>query len=222
MMPDGKTSSRRCSRQSRGVLAERPRLLCIRSYSPGRRTGRPAAARTAQGSPAGAARAHEVRTHPLHRTRRGARQRGLRAGVPALGLEGVICKRRDLPYQPGRRDSWRKIKCLRRDLFVIGGFTVRKDTRKTSARSSWAATTARDSSTAVVWAPASPVHWRSTCESNSRRSNSANVHSIRRHPGLSFARRTGSGRLSSAKPRSSSGRWPACCEPRPSRHFDPM
>ena len=43
--------------------------------------------------------------------------------VCRMGLEGIISKRRDLPYQPGRRDSWRKIKCLRRDLFVIGGFT---------------------------------------------------------------------------------------------------
>jgi bifunctional non-homologous end joining protein LigD len=40
-----------------------------------------------------------------------------------LGLEGIVSKRRDLPYQPGRRDSWRKTKCLRRGLFVIGGFT---------------------------------------------------------------------------------------------------
>jgi len=40
-----------------------------------------------------------------------------------MGVEGIISKRRDLPYQPGRRDSWRKIKCLQRDLFVIGGFT---------------------------------------------------------------------------------------------------
>jgi len=40
-----------------------------------------------------------------------------------LGLEGIVSKRRDLPYQPGRRDSWRKTKCLQRGLFVIGGFT---------------------------------------------------------------------------------------------------
>ena len=40
-----------------------------------------------------------------------------------LGLEGIISKRRDLPYQPGRRDSWRKTKCLQRGVFVIGGFT---------------------------------------------------------------------------------------------------
>jgi bifunctional non-homologous end joining protein LigD len=43
--------------------------------------------------------------------------------VCRMGLEGIISKRRDLPYQPGRRDSWRKIKCLRRGLFVVGGFT---------------------------------------------------------------------------------------------------
>lgn len=43
--------------------------------------------------------------------------------VCKMGLEGIISKRRDLPYQPGRRDSWRKIKCLRRGLFVVGGFT---------------------------------------------------------------------------------------------------
>jgi bifunctional non-homologous end joining protein LigD len=40
-----------------------------------------------------------------------------------LGLEGIISKRRDLPYQPGARDSWRKTKCLKREHFVIGGFT---------------------------------------------------------------------------------------------------
>ena len=39
-----------------------------------------------------------------------------------LGLEGIVSKRRDLPYRPGRHDSWRKIKCLRTETFVIGGF----------------------------------------------------------------------------------------------------
>lgn len=46
-----------------------------------------------------------------------------------LGLEGIVSKRRDLPYQPGRRDSWRKTKCVRRGTFVIGGFTGRTGTR---------------------------------------------------------------------------------------------
>jgi bifunctional non-homologous end joining protein LigD len=40
-----------------------------------------------------------------------------------LGLEGIISKRRDLAYMPGRSDAWQKIKCTRRQEFVIGGFT---------------------------------------------------------------------------------------------------
>lgn len=40
-----------------------------------------------------------------------------------LGLEGIISKRRDRPYRPGRNDDWRKSKCLNRQEFVIGGFT---------------------------------------------------------------------------------------------------
>ena len=47
-----------------------------------------------------------------------------------MGLEGIVSKRRDLPYQPGRRDSWRKIKCLKRDVFVIGGFTDQEGTQE--------------------------------------------------------------------------------------------
>jgi len=47
-----------------------------------------------------------------------------------MGVEGIVSKRRDLPYQPGRRDSWRKIKCLQRGLFVIGGFTDQEGSAK--------------------------------------------------------------------------------------------
>ena len=50
--------------------------------------------------------------------------------VCKMGLEGIISKRRDLPYQPGRRDSWRKIKCLQRGLFVVGGFTDQEGAQK--------------------------------------------------------------------------------------------
>lgn len=39
-----------------------------------------------------------------------------------LGLEGIIAKRRDMPYRIGRRPEWLKIKCVRRDTFVIVGF----------------------------------------------------------------------------------------------------
>jgi len=47
-----------------------------------------------------------------------------------MGLEGIISKKRDLPYQPGRRDGWKKIKCLRRGLFVIGGFTDQQGSKE--------------------------------------------------------------------------------------------
>jgi len=39
------------------------------------------------------------------------------------GLEGIVSKRRDLPYQPGRHSGWLKTKCVKRQEFVIGGFT---------------------------------------------------------------------------------------------------
>lgn len=39
------------------------------------------------------------------------------------GLEGIISKRRDMPYLPGRNTNWRKTKCLLRQELVIGGFT---------------------------------------------------------------------------------------------------
>jgi bifunctional non-homologous end joining protein LigD len=44
-----------------------------------------------------------------------------------IGLEGIISKRRDLPYQPGRHDGWRKSKVRQRGSFVIGGVTDPQD-----------------------------------------------------------------------------------------------
>jgi bifunctional non-homologous end joining protein LigD len=42
----------------------------------------------------------------------------------ALGAEGIISKLRDGPYRTGARSSdWQKIKCVRRQEFVVGGFT---------------------------------------------------------------------------------------------------
>ncbi len=41
----------------------------------------------------------------------------------ALGVEGIVSKRRDAPYEPGRSRSWLKVKCLQRQEFVIGGYT---------------------------------------------------------------------------------------------------
>jgi bifunctional non-homologous end joining protein LigD len=40
-----------------------------------------------------------------------------------FGLEGIVSKRRDMPYRAGRDASWRKVKCANRDEFVIVGFT---------------------------------------------------------------------------------------------------
>ena len=40
-----------------------------------------------------------------------------------LDLEGIVSKRRDLPYREGRRGDWLKTKCILRQEFVIGGFT---------------------------------------------------------------------------------------------------
>jgi len=39
------------------------------------------------------------------------------------GEEGVIGKRADGPYVAGRSPDWVKVKCVRRQEFVIGGFT---------------------------------------------------------------------------------------------------
>jgi len=39
------------------------------------------------------------------------------------GLEGIISKRRDKPYLPGRGASWVKTKCLLRQELVIAGYT---------------------------------------------------------------------------------------------------
>jgi bifunctional non-homologous end joining protein LigD len=47
-----------------------------------------------------------------------------------IGLEGIISKRRDLPYCPGRHDGWRKSKVRKRGPFVIGGVTDPKGTRQ--------------------------------------------------------------------------------------------
>jgi bifunctional non-homologous end joining protein LigD len=38
-------------------------------------------------------------------------------------VEGIVSKRRDSVYQAGRRSGWLKIKCLREQPFVVGGYT---------------------------------------------------------------------------------------------------
>src|SRR5690242_10132682 len=47
----------------------------------------------------------------------------------ARGGEGIVAKRLDSAYLPGRSESWAKIKCSARQEFVIGGFTEPQRTR---------------------------------------------------------------------------------------------
>ncbi|MFN2635598.1 MAG: DNA ligase D [Gemmatimonadaceae bacterium] len=52
------------------------------------------------------------------------------ASACALGAEGIISKLRDAPYRIGARSSdWQKIKCVKRQEFVVGGFTDPSGTR---------------------------------------------------------------------------------------------
>ncbi len=39
------------------------------------------------------------------------------------GLEGIVSKRLECPYESRRTDSWRKVKCINREEFVVGGCT---------------------------------------------------------------------------------------------------
>jgi bifunctional non-homologous end joining protein LigD len=45
-------------------------------------------------------------------------------------LEGIVCKRADQPYRPGRGTDWVKVKCLHREEFVIGGYTPPAGSRR--------------------------------------------------------------------------------------------
>jgi bifunctional non-homologous end joining protein LigD len=44
----------------------------------------------------------------------------------SMGLEGVVSKQTDSPYTPGRQKSWLKSKCIKRQEFVILGYTAAK------------------------------------------------------------------------------------------------
>ena len=60
------------------------------------------------------------------------------------GLEGVIAKRLDSSYEPGKRTgAWLKIKNVQRQEVVIGGWLPGEGAaRRASARWPWATTTA--------------------------------------------------------------------------------
>jgi bifunctional non-homologous end joining protein LigD len=44
-----------------------------------------------------------------------------------LHAEGIVSKRADSPYRPGRGSDWLKSKCLREQEFVVAGFTLSSD-----------------------------------------------------------------------------------------------
>lgn len=46
-----------------------------------------------------------------------------------MGLEGIMAKRRSSPYVSRRSDTWVKVKCARRQEFVIVGYTAPKGSR---------------------------------------------------------------------------------------------
>jgi bifunctional non-homologous end joining protein LigD len=46
------------------------------------------------------------------------------------GWEGVVAKRADSPYTPGRSRDWLKIKCNRRQELVVGGWTAGRGARQ--------------------------------------------------------------------------------------------
>ena len=55
----------------------------------------------------------------------------LLAEVKRRGLEGLIGKQRNSPYEPGRRSgAWIKLKCVNEQEFVIGGYTPPQGSRK--------------------------------------------------------------------------------------------
>jgi bifunctional non-homologous end joining protein LigD len=47
----------------------------------------------------------------------------------ALGLEGIVSKRAQAPYRPGRGESWIKVKCQQRQELVVGGWTDPRGSR---------------------------------------------------------------------------------------------
>jgi len=55
---------------------------------------------------------------------------GLFRHACAIGLEGIISKRRDAPYRSGRGKDWLKIKCELRQEFVVAGYVPSKSHSK--------------------------------------------------------------------------------------------
>ncbi len=80
------------------------------------------------------------------------------------GLEGIVAKRADSHYIGRRTSDWVKVKCSKRQEFVIGGWTD-PDTAENLLAPYWSVTTAdpANSFIAGVWAPDLPSSHCATC-----------------------------------------------------------
>ena len=122
-------ASRRSRTPARRATAGPARVLRLRSPPPRRAGSDRRAARGAEGArssaSSGARRDGAIRysTHVVGQGEEFFRQ------ACRLSLEGIVSKRRDAPYEPGRGRSWLKVKCIQEQEFVVGGFTEPKGTR---------------------------------------------------------------------------------------------
>jgi bifunctional non-homologous end joining protein LigD len=69
---------------------------------------------------------HGLLRYSDHHVGQGA---AMRRQACAMGLEGVIAKRADAPYQAGRSRTWLKLKCQGREEFVVLGWTPPEGSR---------------------------------------------------------------------------------------------
>ena len=115
-------------RLDRLPLEERKARLraLVEPAPPKKKTGCPAEAEGRAAPPKPKAKAGRIR-YAEHIV--GERRNSCSSTPTQIGLEGIISKRRDLPYEPGRSDSWRKSKVIQRGVFVIGGMTDPEGTR---------------------------------------------------------------------------------------------
>ena len=146
----------------------------------------------------------------------------LLAATREQGLEGIIAKRSDSPYEPGRRSgSWVKVKNIQREELVIGGWLPGEGRRhgphRRAAGRRAGRRTARCASPAGS-GPASPTPSSTACAGCWRRSSRDDV-AVRRPTGpRSRARRVWvAAARCAARSSSSSGRTTASCARRPTR-----
>lgn len=103
------------------ILVDGPELLIEQAWE----TRRERLQRALRGAPAATRRV----LRPSEVSERSAEQ--LLAEARRRGWEGIMAKRRDCPYEPGRRVShWKKLKTESQQEFVVGGWTEPRNSRK--------------------------------------------------------------------------------------------